>query len=147
MIFLDANVPLYAAGRDHPLKAPCLRILEAAANRPEAFTTDAEVFQELLHVAMRQGRPLTGRTPLANLSEIFGDRVLSFHGRDVLLAAELGEEVGPGLHSRDLIHLAVMQRHGIEHVVSADRAFEGVPDVTRLDPARLAEWEDPAWFT
>jgi predicted nucleic acid-binding protein len=48
-IFLDANVPVYAAGRPHALKEPCLQVLALAAERPQAFLTDAEVLQELLH--------------------------------------------------------------------------------------------------
>ena len=29
--FIDANVPMYAAGADHPLKGPCLAILDQIA--------------------------------------------------------------------------------------------------------------------
>ncbi len=43
--FLDANVPIYAAGRPHRLKEPCAQVLMLAAERPEAFLTDAEVLQ------------------------------------------------------------------------------------------------------
>ena len=53
-VFLDANVPIYAAGREHPLKAPCVRVLELAAERPYDFVTDAEVLQELLHRYLAQ---------------------------------------------------------------------------------------------
>ncbi len=35
--FLDANVPIYAAGRPHSLKEPCARILLLVAERPQAF--------------------------------------------------------------------------------------------------------------
>ena len=48
-IFLDTNVPIYAAGRPHALKKPCAQILMLVAERPHAFLTDAEVLQELLH--------------------------------------------------------------------------------------------------
>jgi predicted nucleic acid-binding protein len=146
VIYLSADVALHAAGREHPLKAPCLRIMEAAARRPDTFTTGAEAFLELLHAALRQGRPLAGRTPLASLQEIFGDGVLPLHGRDVLAATELRQELGPALRDRDLVCVALLQRHGIERIVSTDPALDGVTGLTRLDPARLAEWEDPDWF-
>lgn len=32
IFFLDANIPMYAAGGEHPYKAPCLRIMAAAAS-------------------------------------------------------------------------------------------------------------------
>ena len=33
-VFIDANVPIYAAGGDHPLKEPCARILRSMAEDP-----------------------------------------------------------------------------------------------------------------
>ncbi|MGH2761941.1 MAG: PIN domain-containing protein [Thermoleophilaceae bacterium] len=36
------------------------------------------------------------------------------------------------LSARDAIHLAVMDRHGVERVMSFDRAFDAYPGVERL---------------
>ena len=47
--FIDANVPIYASGREHPNKEPCARILMMAAEHPLSFVTDVEVLQELVH--------------------------------------------------------------------------------------------------
>ena len=49
VVFIDTNVPIYAAGRAHPLKEPCARILLLVAEHSQAFVTDAEVLQELQH--------------------------------------------------------------------------------------------------
>ena len=38
----------------------------------------------------------------------------------------------PGLSARDCLHLAVMSSHGIQRVITLDRAFAGVPGVTTL---------------
>jgi predicted nucleic acid-binding protein len=48
----------------------------------------------------------------------------------------------PRLEARDLIHFAVMRRFGVTRIISADRGFDGVPGIERLDPKRLAEWRD-----
>ena len=48
-VFIDANVPIYASGGDHPLKEPCAHILRGVAQDPRPFATDSEVLQELLH--------------------------------------------------------------------------------------------------
>jgi predicted nucleic acid-binding protein len=32
------------------------------------------------------------------------------------------------------VHIAVMRQHGINQVFSADRHFDSIPDITRLDP-------------
>jgi hypothetical protein len=55
-IFVDANIPMYAAGRAHPLKQPCLDVLSLVATHPTHFVTDAEVFQEVLHRYRSIGR-------------------------------------------------------------------------------------------
>ena len=47
--FTDANVPIYAAGREHENKEPCVRVLMMAAEHSLSFVTDVEVLQELLH--------------------------------------------------------------------------------------------------
>ena len=47
--FIDSNVPIYAAGREHLCREPCIRVLAAVNDNPQAFVTDAEVFQEILH--------------------------------------------------------------------------------------------------
>ena len=41
----------------------------------------------------------------------------------------------PALPPRDALHAAVLQRHGLDHVISADRHFDVIAGITRLDPA------------
>jgi len=36
------------------------------------------------------------------------------------------------LSARDAIHLAIMQRHEIDQIMTFDRGFDGLPGVTRL---------------
>ncbi|HEY3080095.1 MAG TPA: hypothetical protein VGM69_09330 [Chloroflexota bacterium] len=40
--FIDANVPMYAVGADHPLKRPCLAVLRAVARGDLLAVSDAE---------------------------------------------------------------------------------------------------------
>jgi hypothetical protein len=47
--FIDANIPMYAAGAEHPLKRPCIAILEAIAHDELAAVTNVEVVQEILY--------------------------------------------------------------------------------------------------
>ncbi len=42
------------------------------------------------------------------------------------------------LSPRDAIHAAVCVTYGLEGIVSADRAFDGLPGVTRFDPLKIA---------
>ena len=40
----------------------------------------------------------------------------------------------PLLNARDLIHLAVMLRHGLKSLISTDTDFDQVAEVDRIDP-------------
>jgi predicted nucleic acid-binding protein len=140
-IFVDANVPMYAAGRPHTLKEPCQQILLLISERPRAFFTNSEVLQQLLHrYRAIRGWDL-GRSVLRDFALLMRGRVEPVYAQDVEEAASLADRQ-PELSSRDLIHLAVMTRVGTQRIVSADRGFDRVPQVERLDPVDLAAWRE-----
>ena len=139
--FIDANIPIYAAGRGSPYKAPCARVLMLAAENPLAFVTDAEVLQELVHRYVASGRWALGREVLEGFAEVMHDRIEPVHAADIQLAARLADR-HPGISARDLVHAAVMQRVGAERIISVDTDFDRLPGITRLDPLRVEEWVD-----
>jgi predicted nucleic acid-binding protein len=143
MIFIDTNVPIYAAGGPHTYKEPCLQVLWLAAERPEDFLTDAEVLQELLHRYLALHRWDQGRGVFNEFAHLMRGRVEALLLGDVEAAAGLAEQ-HPVLSARDLIHIAVMARLRITHVVSADRGLDQVPGITRLDPSEIATWRESA---
>jgi uncharacterized protein len=138
-IFLDANVPIYATGGAHPLKDPCVGVLRLVARHPRSFLTDAEVLQELLHRYLALRRWTAGREVVREFASLMRGRVERLMDVDVLLAADLAGR-GLGLSARDLIHWSVMSRAGVEAIVTADRGFDRVSEVRRLDPIALGEW-------
>jgi len=139
--FIDATVPVYAAGALHPLQEPCREVLRLAARHPRAFWTSAEVLQELLHRYLAMGRWASGRVVFDEFTTLMRGRIESVLPQDVAAAAGLAGPP-PGLQARDLLHLAVMRRVGADTLVSADRGFDRAPGVQRLDPARLLTWRD-----
>jgi hypothetical protein len=70
-----------------------------------------------------QGAPLFVR-----FAALMRTRTAAILGDDVEHAAELATSY-PRLSARDIVHLAVMHRLGVERIVSADRAFDAVPDI------------------
>jgi len=48
-VFIDTNIPMYAAGKEHSFKAPSISLLHAIADGELDAVTDCEVFQEILH--------------------------------------------------------------------------------------------------
>lgn len=137
--FVDANVPIYAAGRPHTLKEPCIQVLLLAAEHPQAFVTDAEVLQELLHRYLALGLWPQGRRAFQRFSEVMQERIEAVQAEDVQRAAALADAHGD-LSARDLLHAAVMQRLGLRQIVSADTGFDRLPGVVRLDPAQQSSW-------
>ncbi len=140
-VFIDANIPIYAAGRDHPYKEPCSRILRMVVHEPEAFVTDSEVLQELLHRYLALGRWALGREVVQALAEIMQGLIEPVHAEDVMRAIGLADRY-TGVSARDLVHAAVMHRLGSDHIISADTDFERLEGIVRLDPARIDEWAD-----
>ena len=139
--FLDANVPIYAAGGDHPHKMPCARILSIASTHPRSFITDVEVLQELMHRYLGSRRwTQGGREVLQAFAELMSGRIEPFYVGDVELAATLADRY-PRISARDYLHAAVMRRLGVERIISADRDFDRLPRVTRLDPLDVDAWE------
>lgn len=138
--FLDTNVPIYAAGWPHPLKEPCAQVLLLVAEQPQAFVTDAEVLQELLHRYLALRLWLQGREVFRRFTELMRERVETVQADDVERAAALAD-AHPELGGRDLLHAAVMQRLGLRHICSTDTGFDRLTEVERLDPARLESWQ------
>ena len=139
-VFIDANVPIYAAGRAHPLKEPCVQVLLLAAEHPQAFVTDAEVLQELLHRYLSLRLWPLGREAFQRFSALMQERIEAVQAVDVQHAAALAD-VHQELGARDLLHVAVMQRLGLGRIISADTGFDRLPELERLDPAQLAVWQ------
>lgn len=137
--FIDANVPIYAAGRAHPLKEPCIQVLLLAAEHPQAFVTDAEVLQELLHRYLALRLWPQGQQVFQRFSELMEERVEAVQAEDVQRAAALAD-AHQELGGRDLLHTAVMHRLGVSRIISADIGFDRLPKIERLDPAQVATW-------
>ena len=138
-IFLDANVPMYAAGRPHPLKEPCRRVMRAIDRNPTAFVTNVEVLQEILHRYLAVRRWDQGRAVFLRVVVAMEGRIEPITQEDVELAADIADR-HPTLDARDLLHTAVMSRLRIARIVSTDTGCDRIDGIERLDPMRFEEW-------
>ena len=130
MIFIDSNIPMYLVGKPHPHKADAQRLLEKLISDRERLVTDAEVLQEILHryVAIHRRDAIQ---PAFDALLGVADQVLPVDAAAASRAKDivLGHEQ---LSARDALHLAIMEQHGIERVLSFDAGFDGFPGITRL---------------
>jgi predicted nucleic acid-binding protein len=130
VILVDSNFPMYLVGADHPLKVDAQRLLERCVADGERIVTDAEVFQEILHryVAIERRDMIQ---PAFDVTRGIVDEVLPIERQDV----ERAKDVVLGaarLSARDALHVAVMERHGIDRILSFDRDFDRVPGLVRV---------------
>ena len=130
MIFVDANVPMYLVGGDHPNKTAVMGLLPILTAAGEQFVTDVEVYQEILHRYHATQRLEVVDAAFEALDYLVSS-ILVFERDDVLEAKDLLDSA-PGLSARDAIHLAVMQREGVTRILSFDRAFDAFPALERL---------------
>lgn len=138
-LFLDVNVPMYAAGEDHPYKEACAWILSEIANGRLTAVIDAEIIQEILYRygALREWKVATAMA--TNVLELV-PTVLDVTVEDTKTAVQLFGQYGPqGVKARDVIHAAVMQNNALTTIISTDGHFDLLPHVTRLDPQDLFE--------
>ena len=48
-VFIDSNISMYAAGREHPNKEPSIKILELVSSGKVIGVSSTEVLQEILY--------------------------------------------------------------------------------------------------
>jgi predicted nucleic acid-binding protein len=130
MILIDSNIPMYLVGAPHPHKSDAQQLLERLISERRRLVTDAEVLQEILHRYVALNRRDAIQPAFDALLGIV-DQVLDINRA----ATERAKEILFGhrqLSARVAIHLAVMQQHSIEHILTFDSGFDGFPGITRL---------------
>lgn len=129
-VFVDSNIPMYLVGAAHPNKTDAQRLLESLVVTGERLVTDAEVLQEVLHRYKAIDRSDAIQPAFDVLAALVDeilpiDRAAVESAKDVLLSRWR-------LSARDALHVAVMQRHRIERILSFDRGFDAVPGISRV---------------
>lgn len=130
MILIDSNIPMYLTGAPHPHKIDAQRLVDRLIAERQRLVTDAEVLQEILHRHASLNRYLDIQPAYDVLLRI-ADEVLPIDR----LVLERAKQIVLGyrrLSARDAVHLAVMQQHGVDRILSFDSGFDGFPGITRL---------------
>jgi len=130
VILVDSNIPMYLVGAPHDHKSDARRLLEKVVSERQSLVTDAEVLQEILHRYVAIDRRDAIQPAFDALIGIV-DQVLAVD-RPI---AERAKQIVLGyrqLSARDAVHVAVMEHHGIEQIMTFDSGFDGFPGITRL---------------
>jgi predicted nucleic acid-binding protein len=130
VILVDSNIPTSLVGAPHARKSDARRLLEKVVSERQSLVTDAEVLQEILHRYVALDRRDAIQPAFDALIGIV-EQVLAVDPS----SAERAKQIVLGyrqLSARDALHIAVMEHHGIEPIMTFDSGFEGFPGITRL---------------
>ena len=130
MIFVDSNIPMYLVGAPHPHKDDARRLLERFVAERTPLVTDTEVFQEILHryvaIDRRDAIKPSFTVLLGLVDEVYSIQLSDAErARDLVLGKRK-------LSARDAIHIAVMERNGIQRLLSFDSGFDGISGLIRI---------------
>lgn len=130
MILVDSNIPMYLVGTDHPLKLLSQQLLQRHVMLGDQLVTDAEVYQEILHRYTAIQRPSAIDDAFAVLSSL-AETVFPIEFSDVERARGILAS-GLQVSARDSLHLAIMEHHGITHILSFDAGLDHYPGIVRV---------------
>lgn len=133
-LFLDANIIMYALGKEHPLRNPCRKYLERIKNGEITVVTDTEVLQEILYRYFSISMPLIAEEAFGAI-KTFCREVYPVTLQDVEKALLLLKEIS-AINSRDAIHAACMLNNGIKEILSTDPHFDEIHGINRIDPRK-----------
>ena len=130
MILVDSNIPMYLVGAAHAHKSDARRLLEKVVSERQSLVTDAEVLQEILHryaaIDRRDAIQPAFDALLGIVDQVLAvDRSIAERAKQIVLGYRQ-------LSARDAVHIAVMEHHGIEQIMTFDSGFDGFPGITRL---------------
>jgi predicted nucleic acid-binding protein len=132
MIVLDTTVLAYAVGTEHPLRAPCQRLVRAIADGEILATTTIEVIQEFTHVRARR----RDRKDAADLARDYIELLsplLIVEEPDLREGLRLFEE-SPSTGAFDAVLAAAAHAAGAEALVSAGAGFSVFANIRHVVP-------------
>ena len=109
------------AGRD---------LLEKLVSDRQRLVTDAQVLQEILYryvaICRRDAIQPAFDALLGVVDQVLPvDRAVAERAKQIVLGRRQ-------MSARDAVHLAVMEQHGIDQILTFDSGFDGFPGITRL---------------
>jgi hypothetical protein len=121
---------MYLVGAPHAHKSDARRLLEKVISERQSLVTDAEVLQEILHryvaIDRRDAIQPAFDAVIGIVDQVLAvDRSIAERAKQIVLGYRQ-------LSARDAVHIAVMEHHGIEQIMTFDSGFDGFPGITRL---------------
>ncbi len=139
MIYLDTNVFVYLV-EYHPAYGPsCKQILQDIEDRKIEATSSTVSILEMINVFQKMNKNLQKQNnPVIDISKAIGI-ILNYPINWVDLTISVvqkASEYSNRLRASDRTHLASMELHKIIEIISADKDFDNIPGIKRIDPLK-----------
>lgn len=129
--YVDANVFLYMMGAEHRYREPCRRIVRLLGERRVHGEISVLVLQEIVH--HRRRRDDANATSRARDVAALCEAVHDFTIDDLQRALGLVDR-HPELTTFDAVHAGIAMGRNLGVVLSADRDFDAIQELRRVDP-------------
>jgi len=136
VLYLDSNVVFYSVISDREFGESCARILREVDDGSIRVAASVLVIAEVANAIRKIGRVREMERVTSALTSL----PIRFHDLSESLAVEgvgLGKSIG--ISPYDGVHAATMAAAGIRSIISADKDFDKVPGIVRVDPRAHAE--------
>lgn len=129
--FIDSNVFFYAKILDSEYGGACAKILEKISKGALKAITSVLVIVELANALRKYG---FGDEVREVIDAVFSldTQIYEVDAIDVRNAAEIFDEFK--ISPYDCVHVAVMKKAGVVHILSTDKDFDEIAWIKRLDP-------------
>ena len=123
-VFIDTNIPIYAAGSQHPNKKASIDILKLVSDGDIIGVTSTEVLQEILYRykainLLEKGFEVYDYFTQAIDEVLPVNFVIINNARDILENKKYKD-----IYPRDAIHAATMNYYNIRYIATHDRHFK-----------------------
>lgn len=133
--FIDANIIMYAIGKEHPLRNPCRKSLKKIKTGSIIAVTNTEVLQEILHRYFSLQMPTIAEEAYHAVKTLCAE-IYPVTLQDIDVSLEILKSFS-SINSRDAIHSASMMNNGIKKILSTDPHFDVVHNIERVAPESL----------
>ena len=130
--FIDTNIIMYAAGKNHKYKIPCVEVLERIDDYGSIFFINTETIQEILYRYNYINLKDFGLALASDTINLF-EYILTITIDDLNLSIKLMKKYD-SLISRDALIAANMINNNLKNIITADRVFDDVEEIKKIDP-------------
>jgi predicted nucleic acid-binding protein len=129
-VFIDSNIPMYVAGRDHLCRDPSRRFLEKVRAGEVDACTSTEVLQEILwrYAALKR---IDLAASVYDLFVQICPQVLPITIADTDRARQILTSMEK-ISARDALHAAVMLNHSLTAIATFDQGFDAIGGISRI---------------